>query len=85
MPEISRFYGIIVRMFYNDHNPPHIHVEYQEYEAIVELESGIVKGEMPRRALNLIYEWIDIHLEELLVDWELARELKPLKRIDPLN
>jgi hypothetical protein len=70
MPEVSRFYGIIVRMFYNDHNPPHIHVEYQEYEATVELESGIVKGEMPRRALKLIYEWIDIHIEELLVNWK---------------
>jgi hypothetical protein len=68
MPEISRFYGIIVRMFYNDHHPPHIHVEYQEYEATVELENGIVKGEMPRSALKLIYEWIDIHIEELLVN-----------------
>jgi hypothetical protein len=68
MPEISRFYGIVVRMFYNDHNPPHIHIEYQDYDATIDLEDGIVKGEMPRRALKLIYEWIDLHKEELFED-----------------
>jgi hypothetical protein len=85
MPEISRFYGIVVRMFYNDHNPPHIHIEYQDYDATIDLEDGIVKGEMPRRALKLIYEWIDLHKEELFEDWELARQLKPLNKIEPLK
>lgn len=85
MPEISRFYGIVVRMFYNDHNPPHIHIEYQDYDATIDLEGGVVKGEMPRRALRLIYEWIDLHKEELLEVWELARRFKPLNKIEPLK
>ena len=54
MPEISRFYGIIVGMFYDDHVPPHFHIEYQEYEATVNIKDGLVKGEMPRRALRLV-------------------------------
>ncbi|MEX0811182.1 MAG: DUF4160 domain-containing protein [Chitinophagales bacterium] len=85
MPEISRFYGIVVRMFYNDHNPPHIHIEYQDYDAKVELENGVIKGEMPRRALKLIYEWIDLHKEELLEDWKLAMQFKQLNKIEPLK
>ena len=50
-----------MRMFYNDHNPPHFHIEYQDYEATIDIESGLVKGEMPRRALRLVYEWLDIY------------------------
>ena len=65
MPEICRFYGIVIRMFYNDHNPPHFHVDYQDYQAIVTIESGLVKGEMPRRALKMIFDWLDLHKEEL--------------------
>ena len=61
MPEISRFYGIIIFMFFNEHNPPHIHVKYQEFDAIIEINDGIVKGNLPRRALNLIFEWMDLH------------------------
>jgi len=51
MPEISKFYGIIVRMFFEDHNPPQFHISYQDYDAIIYIDSGIIKGEMPRRAL----------------------------------
>ncbi len=54
MPEISRFYGIIIKMFYNVHNPPHIHVEYQDYKATITLKEGIVEGKMPKIALRLI-------------------------------
>ncbi|HHH54835.1 MAG TPA: DUF4160 domain-containing protein, partial [Bacteroidetes bacterium] len=71
MPEISRFYGIIVFMFYEDHNPPHIHVKYQEYKAIIELKNGIIKGKMPRIALKLIFQWIDLHRDEIIDNWEL--------------
>ncbi len=85
MPEISRFYGIIVYMFYNEHNPPHFHAKYQEYEAVIDIESGIVRGEMPRRALSLIYDWIDIHKDELLENWKLIIERKPLFKIEPLK
>lgn len=55
MPEVSRFYGIIIYMFFMDHDPPHFHVKYQEYEATINIEDGIVRGEVPRRALNLIF------------------------------
>ncbi|WP_339812630.1 DUF4160 domain-containing protein [uncultured Imperialibacter sp.] len=85
MPEISRFYGVIIRIFFNDHNPPHFHVEYQDYEATIDIENGVVKGEMPRRALKLVYEWLDLHKDELIENWELAQNQEPLKKIEPLN
>ncbi|MGZ5243094.1 MAG: DUF4160 domain-containing protein [Bacteroidia bacterium] len=85
MPEISRFYGIVIYMFYKDHNPPHFHVKYQAYEAIIEINDGIVKGEIPRRALKLIFEWLDLHKEELLEDWKLMEMDKPLFKIEPLK
>jgi Domain of unknown function (DUF4160) len=85
MPEISRFYGIIIKMYYNEHNPPHFHIEYQGYEAIIDINDGIVKGEIPRRALNLIFEWLDIHKDELLENWNLAEKQELLNRIEPLK
>lgn len=72
MPEISRFYGITIYMFYNEHNPPHIHAQYQDYEAVIEIESGKLKGKFPQRALNLIIEWIEINKIELVENWELS-------------
>jgi len=84
MPELW-FYGIVIRMFYNDHNPPHFHVEYQDYEAIIEVDSGLIKGELPRRAIKLVYEWLDLHHEELLKNWDLAQNREPLNPIDPLK
>ena len=84
MPEISRFYGIIVRMFFRDHDPPHFHIEYQEYEAIIEIRSRLVKGEMPERALKMVFDWLDIHENELIENWKLARRHKPLNKIAPL-
>jgi hypothetical protein len=85
MPEISRFYGIIIQMFYNDHNPPHFHVEYGEYKAVINFEDEIVKGFMPKRALTLVFEWMEIHKQELLENWELAKAGKPLNKIEPLK
>ena len=84
MPEISRFYGIVVYMFFNDHNPPHFHIKYQEYEAVININNGVVKGEVPRRALKLIYEWLDLYKEELLENWKLIEERKPFNKIEPL-
>jgi len=84
MPEICRFYGITVYMFYNEHNPPHIHVQYQKYKAVIEIQSGKVKGKFPNKALNLINEWIGIHIDELLNNWELSLKRYPLKKILPL-
>jgi hypothetical protein len=84
MPTLSSFYGIKVTMNYNDHNPPHIHAEYQDCEAIIMIKTGEVCGQMPKRGLNLIWEWLDLHQSELLENWENARQRKPLNRIDPL-
>ena len=58
MPEISRFYGIIIYMYIDDHNPPHFHVWYNDYEAVITIEEEIVTGSLPRRELKLVYEWL---------------------------
>ncbi len=85
MPEISRFYGIVIKMFYDDHNPPHFHVEYNEYKAIITIEDGIVEGKLPRRALNLVYEWLDLHKSELQGNWNRIENGETLVRISPLG
>jgi hypothetical protein len=85
MPEISRFYGIVVRMFFDDHSPPHFHIEYQNFEAAVNIDDGIIKGEMPRRALRLVYEWLDLHKDELLENWDSINETGEFKKIEPLT
>ena len=84
MPEICRFYGIIIFMNYNDHEPPHFHARYEDQEVIVEIQTGTVKGQMTRRALRMVFEWSEIHFEELVDNWRLSRERKPLKEIMPL-
>lgn len=86
MPEISRFFGIIVRMFYDDHNPPHFHVEYSGNKAVFDLQGNITTGTLnSKTAVKLVREWIDLHEKELMEDWELARNKMPLKNIAPLN
>lgn len=86
MPEISRFYGIIIRMFYNDHNPPHFHVIYQENEAIVDIQTlEVLSGYIPKRAKLLIMEWALDHREELISNWEKARLRLALEKIEPLD
>ena len=85
MPEISRFYGIIVQMFFKGHYPPHFHIEYGEFKAVINLSNEIVKGAMPKRALNLVFEWMDIHKNEIMENWELAQMGKPLNKIEPLK
>ena len=85
MPVICRFLGIIVTMYYDDHAPPHFHAKYGEYEIIVEIESGVVEGKFPRRALKHVLEWAELYKEELLEDWKLAEEHEELKKIPPLE
>lgn len=85
MPELSRFLGIIVFMNFNEHNPPHFHARYGDYEIIVEIISGIVEGKFPKRALNLVLEWYEIHKSELLEDWNSIRSTGEFKKIDPLE
>ena len=71
-------------MFFNDHNPPHFHVLYQGYEATIEIETGTVNGNFPRRALKLVYKWLDVHKEDLMNNWNKMLERKPLEKIEPL-
>jgi hypothetical protein len=86
MPEICRFYGIIIRMYGGDHPPPHFHAVYGEHEAFIELETGeILYGYLPATALRLVQTWLAQHREELNQDWKLAEQLRPLKKIAPLD
>lgn len=86
MPEISRFFGIVVRMFYDDHPPPHVHAEYQGYRAKVDFEGNVLAGDLrSRTALRLVREWLDRHTIELERNWELARQSKPLEKVAPLE
>jgi len=89
MPVISMFYGIIVRMFYMDdkqHKLPHIHVEYQDYTAVLSIpESKIIAGKFPKDKLKLIKAWSEIHKDELLADWKLAVEGNAVFKIDALK
>jgi len=85
MPEISRFYGIIIYMFFNDHNPPHFHVVYGEFKAVINIDDEIVEGFMPKRALKLVFEWMDLHKKELINNWQLAQNGELPKKIEPLK
>jgi hypothetical protein len=86
MPEISRFFGIIVAMYYDDHAPPHFHVRYGKHRAIVEIDRvALLAGRLPPRALGLVMEWATLHQEELEENWRRAREQAPLKQIPPLE
>ncbi len=86
MPEISRFFGIIIRMFYDEHNPPHFHAEYQNEQAVFDLQGNITKGSLKSRtATKLVREWVDLHCEEIEKDWKLASEDKEMFKIKPLD
>ena len=85
MPEISRFLGIVIRMYYRDHNPPHFHAEYGENEITIEIESGAIEGRFPKRALAATLEWLELHREELHQNWQMARDSEPLRPIPPLE
>jgi hypothetical protein len=84
MPEISRFYGIAITMNFREHNPPHFHATYQDYEISVDIKTGLVNGKMSKRALKMIFEWLDLHKDELMEDWNLAQDRKTLLKISPL-
>ena len=84
MPRISSFYGITILMFFGDHNPPHVHARYGGQVARVTLEGTVLDGEIPRRAIRLVREWISIHQTELELCWERAVNHEPPGTIDPL-
>ncbi len=85
MPEISRFLGIVIYMYYREHAPPHFHAEYGEYEITIEIQTGVVTGKFPRRVLNAVLEWYVLHKDELIENWEFAEQKMPLKKIEPLE
>ena len=75
MPIISRFFGIIIRMFFNEHVPPHFHAEYAEYRAVIDIRTlEVIEGKLPRRALGLVLDWAELHREELMCDWDLCQQ-----------
>ena len=86
MPEICRFYGIVIYMYYDEHNPPHFHAEYGEDEAQININTlAIIHGSLSSRTLGMIVEWASMHQEELRQDWELAKKQQKLKKILPLK
>jgi len=86
MPELSRFFGIVVRMFHNDHQPAHFHAEYGEHEALVEIDTlGVYRGWLPRRALAMVLEWAAMHRDDLRAAWSMASEGRSPGRIEPLE
>jgi len=86
MPEISRFFGIIIRMFFDEHPPPHFHAWYGEHVVQIAIDSlTVMEGSIPKRALALALEWAAIHQEELRANWLLAEQQKGILTIDPLE
>ena len=86
MPEIARFYGIVIKMFYEDHNPPHFHAIYGEYEVLIDISTlAVFAGNLPPRAIGLVIEWATQHQDELLNNWERARVQETLSKIEPLK
>lgn len=85
MPRISAFYGIVIGMFFDDHPPPHFHAKYGDDQAQIAIATGeVLHGFLPRRALNLVQEWTELHRDELLDDWRRAEREEPLASIEPL-
>lgn len=82
---ISRFNGIIIAMYFNDHNPPHFHAKYSGYEALFDFNGHIIEGDLPSRAEKFVREWISLHKAELERNWENARSGRPLEYIAPLE
>jgi hypothetical protein len=85
MPVISRFLGIAIAILYRDHDPPHFHATYAEFEITVTIRDGQVTGQFPRRAQVLVLEWLTLHRSALLADWDRARRGEPLAPIPPLE
>ena len=85
MPEISRFYGIVIKMYFADHLPPHFHAEYGDQEALVDVNSlAVIAGRVPPRAMGMIVEWASSHQEELREAWNRAKKLQLPGKINPL-
>ena len=86
MPEISRFFGIVIKMFFDDHNPPHFHAEYAGDPALIEIRNlSVFSGRLPPRAMGLVIEWATLHQQELLANWQRAQAQDQPYKIAPLE
>ena len=86
MPVISAFFGMLIRVFHSDHEPPHIHVQYGEYEAIVEIRTGnVLKGKLPKRLSGMVKKWLELRRSEVMKAWEDARSHRMPHKVKPLE
>jgi hypothetical protein len=86
MPTISIFSGLIIQMYFDEHNPPHIHVRYQSDTAVFNIQSGdMTEGGLSKRNIRLVQAWIELHREDLLANWELCRNDEHPHKIEPLK
>ncbi len=86
MPKISMFFGIAIYMYFDDHNPAHFHVRYNEFKATININTlAIMEGVLPNRALKMVLEWAEAHQTELLANWQLCATMQQPKSIEPLQ
>ena len=86
MPTISVFYGLVIQMYFREHAPPHFHVKYGDYKAVVDIQRlEVTGGKLPRRAVNLVLDWAELHQTDLMKDWDLCQALQQPKPIPPLE
>jgi Domain of unknown function (DUF4160) len=86
MPRISSFYGIVIWMYWNDHNPPHFHATYGNFEILIKItDLSVYSGSLPSRAFGLVMEWASLHHVELTENWDLVTEELSPKKIEPLK
>lgn len=86
MPLLSSFYGISIKMFFEDHAPPHFHAEYAGFKAVIDIKKlSLLEGKLPRRAQELVLDWAELHKKELIQDWKLCQDKEAPKKIEPLN
>ena len=85
MPEVCRFLGIVVYLNINEHNPPHFHAKYGDFQVSIDIETGIIKWEFPKRALRLLLEWYDMHKDELMQNWDNLQNGEQIAKIAPLE
>ncbi len=86
MPTICRFYGILIQMYYDDHNPPHFHAIYGSYKAVITIQdSAILEGDLPPKAVGLVMEWARLRKSDLLKEWDQARKKQALFQIEPIE
>lgn len=85
MSELCRFLGIVITMFGDDHNPPHFHVRYGEYKALIAIDGSIVKGSLPKSVFKNVFRWMEEHQDELQKNWELLQNGEEVQKIEPLD